>query len=229
MQIFYSENIRDKEVILEGQEATHCTKVLRKNIGDTIHVIDGKGKMYETTLESSNKKVVSLKINVVTAEEEVPEPLPSIAIGLIKNGARFEWFVEKAVEIGVREIYPLYCTRSERSKLNAERINKIIVSAMKQSKRLWKPVLHPVTKLSDLPWTGDLYLAHYRSDNEQLRTHLGGNVIHKNILIGPEGDFTLQEVEMLEKRGATMVNLGNSRLRTETAGIVALTLMNNIV
>ncbi len=227
MQIFYSEQIDSTHILLADQEAIHCSKVLRKKIGDRIHVIDGKGKLYSATINTITKKAVHLSIDEIVRNEKLPKHLPTIGIGLIKNSARLEWFIEKAVEIGVKEIYPIYCKRSERSKIKPERINKIIMSAVKQSKRLWIPTLAETKKLDQIDWVGEAYVGHYSVDHNQLHQELHNAPRRNNIIIGPEGDFTSDEIQFLKKNDGIMVNLGHSRLRTETAGIVALTLMNN--
>lgn len=230
MQLFYSENIQSDRIILEGQEAIHCNKVLRKKHGDTLYVLDGKGKRYITEVVASSKNQIELTIQEIEIATVTNEHLPIIAIGIIKNTSRLEWFIEKATEIGIHSIYLLACQRSERSKVNRERLDKIIVSAMKQSMRWYKPHLHELTKFSDfcnLEINANKIMGHYHIDNPTIAEIMIPN--QQNImLIGPEGDFTDKETVMAQNAGYQTVNLGNSRLRTETAGVVACTLLNNL-
>ena len=229
MQLFYSENISGSYAIIEDQELIHCTKVLRKSMGDTIHLLDGKGKLYECILIEANKKSGKLEIVKVLKEENKDITLPSVAVGVIKNNARMEWLLEKATEIGVSTIYPLICQRSERTNMNKDRMEKILISAMKQSIRLYKPILLDPLKFSDFiatPIAGSKLIAHYDDANMSL-AHQSGHASDATIVIGPEGDFTDEEINLAQFHNYKMVNLGNSRLRTETAAIVALTLLNN--
>ncbi len=229
MQLFYTTDFSEDRATLADQEATHCAKVLRHKVGDTIHLLDGQGRMYAAEIATVSKKKVELhQLKVI--EEQLEKPvLPRLAFGILKNNTRLEWLIEKAVEIGVRELVPLHCTRSERSKMNRERILKIMVSAMKQSKQLWLPELAEVQR--SIPWMesmsgeADCWIAHYRPDNHELNTSSASH--GATMLIGPEGDFTDEEVQTAEQSGFEMVNMGSSRLRAETAGIVALTLLNN--
>jgi 16S rRNA (uracil1498-N3)-methyltransferase len=229
MQLFYSENISGSYAIIEDQELIHCTKVLRKSMGDTIHLLDGKGKLYECILIEANKKVGKLEIVKILKEQKELAPLPSIAVGVIKNNARMEWLLEKATEIGVSTIYPLICQRSERTNMNMDRMEKILISAMKQSIRLYKPVLMEPMKFADFiasAITGSKLIAHYDEANKSLGSK-NNNSLGTTILIGPEGDFTDEEINLARISNYEMVNLGDSRLRTETAAMVALALLNN--
>jgi 16S rRNA (uracil1498-N3)-methyltransferase len=229
MQSFYTEIIDHDKAYLEGQEMIHCTKVLRKKVGDVVHLLDGKGKMYECEIAKIEKKGVVLDLLKILQEESGAQLLPSIGVGLIKNTTRIEWMIEKATEIGVSVISPLLCQRSERARINLERLDKIVVSAMKQSMRLYKPVIvEPIDfaqYVNQYPEKTRL-IAHYHVDNPQLSQMPMINN-HIDILIGPEGDFVNDEIDLATKSGYSMVNMGTSRLRTETAAIVALTLINN--
>lgn len=230
MQLFYTLNIQDNIALIEGQELTHCTKVLRKSVGDQIYLLDGNGRLYEGILKEANKKIGKLEIVNVIREEPRKKGLPHLGIGVIKNTSRMEWLIEKATEIGVASITPLICQRSERSKVNVERMDKIIVSAMKQSMRLYKPALSEPMKYSEYlnqVAAKQKYIGHYAADNVQLSEVSCDSDEEISMLIGPEGDFTESEVVLASQSGYQTVNLGNSRLRTETAGIVALTLLNN--
>ena len=228
MQLFYSYEISDDQIILNDQEAIHCAKVLRKSVGDQLNVLNGAGKRFTGVIADIKKSKVSLTDIELVEESKVGHAKPAIAVGLLKNSTRMEWLIEKAVEIGVREITLLNCKRSERSKVNIDRLSKIALSAMKQSKRLWLPRIVGPMKM-------ELYLknvdgstcaiAHYAPDHEDLFELSLSQVA--TVLIGPEGDFTDDEVHQALAAGCKPVNLGTSRLRTETAGLVALTIMNN--
>lgn len=229
MQLFYTENISVDRAYLEGQEMIHCTKVLRKKVSDNVHLLDGKGKMYECNIIKIDKRIVTLDLVKIVKVQPDNKRLPTIGVGLIKNTSRIEWMIEKATEIGVSVITPLLCQRSERAKINLDRLDKILVSAMKQSMRLYKPVISEPVEFSSYI---ELYpdkkriIAHYLEGNPQLSqiTMTNDNI---DIVIGPEGDFVENEIDMAVKNGYMMVNMGTSRLRTETAAIVALTLINN--
>jgi 16S rRNA (uracil1498-N3)-methyltransferase len=159
---------------------------------------------------------------------------PHIAIAPTKNIERLEWFLEKATEIGIKEITPVLCEHSERKIINMERLEKIIVSAMKQSLKTYIPVLNPLTRFTDFvskPFNGQKFIAHC---TEGIRSELIHSYVKQSeslILIGPEGDFSPKEIEFAKSNGFIEISLGKSRLRTETAGIVAchtINLLNNI-
>jgi len=228
VQLFYSKEISDDQIVLNDQEAIHCAKVLRKSIGDQLNVLDGLGRRYTGVISDIKKNKVSLADIMLVEESKNYNAKPALAVGLLKNSTRMEWLIEKAVEIGVREITLLNCLRSERSKVNIDRMTKIALSAMKQSKRLWLPRL--VGPIKMVPYLESINgpecaIAHYAPDHDDLfDMELNRDA---TILIGPEGDFTDGEVHQALDVGCKPVNLGTSRLRTETAGLVALTIMNN--
>jgi len=227
MNAFYSTDITSTAIVLSDQEARHCTKVLRKNLGDKIHVLDGKGSIYESVIKEIGKHEVELEI-LGKKSEPRNEQLPEIAFGLLKNSSRMEWMLEKLTEIGVRRIIPLRCQRSERKRVNLERWNKILLSAMKQSIRKYLPILEEPSTVSDLVKSTNSefkYIASFGPGVPELVSQkLKANPI---IMIGPEGDFDTDEMDLAMKEGFRRVNLGQSRLRAETAAIVACTIMNN--
>lgn len=228
MQLFYSNDISDDQILLKDQEAIHCAKVLRKSVGDQLNILDGVGKRYTGIITELKKTKVTLSDVLLVEEAEYDRAKPSIAVGLLKNGTRMEWLVEKAVEIGVHKITLLNCKRSERSKVNIDRLRKIAVSALKQSKQLWLPTLVGPIKMGEYLESvsgSDCVIAHYAPDHVDLCDVSSAQ--SKTIIIGPEGDFTEDELSQALDAGCTAVNLGSSRLRTETAGLVALTIMNN--
>lgn len=222
MQIFYTNIIDDETITLQGDEAGHCSRVLRKKAGDDIHVTDGHGNLFSCEILSLTKKEVVA--NIVETQSNVGKPsLLTVAIAPTKNIARYEWFLEKATEIGIGRVIPILTARSERKIIKPERLEKVLVSAMKQSGNLYKPELLPLTKINGLKEVVDIeckYVAHCMEPNDKL-VDLYTTGSASMVLIGPEGDFTPEELEMLENEGFVGVSLGNSRLRTETAGIVA--------
>ena len=223
MQIFYSENINDNEALLTTEEAGHCSRVLRKRVGDTINVTDGNGKLYSSSISEMTKKEVILQdLKLIESQDDVSSLI--IAIAPTKNIARFEWFLEKATEIGVKTIIPILTKRSERKVLKPERCYKILLSAMKQSKNLYLPKLYDLVKFEQLFALENIPQQKYIAHCMEPEKHLG--VIYNAaengiVMIGPEGDFTPDELELCKKNEWQEVSLGPSRLRTETAGIVA--------
>lgn len=226
MNLFYSEHITNNAIILTDEESIHCTKVLRKSVGNTIHVIDGKGNLFLAKIEEISKKqcvcsIVETQNNFGQHSHHV-----RMCIAPTKNIDRFEFFVEKAVEIGINEIIPILCENSERKILKLERIERIVISAMKQSYKAQKPIIHELTDIKSILKTqfdGIKCIAHCEENEEKklLQTVAQKNHQH-TILIGPEGDFSKSEIELALKNNWTAISLGNSRLRTETAGIVAV-------
>ncbi len=195
--------------------------------GEALELTNGKGGLYTASIAQEDKRhstVIIEKETIVPA----PEKKISIAISLLKNASRFEWFLEKATEIGVTEIIPLICARTEHHRFRFDRMQQILVAAMLQSQQTWLPVLHEPVKfascISDAIQTQKL-IAHCE---ENQKTSLA-DIKTKNssmLLIGPEGDFTSQEITWALDKGFEPVSLGNTRLRTETAGIVGATLLS---
>jgi 16S rRNA (uracil1498-N3)-methyltransferase len=229
MQLFYVPNISGAEVTLVETESKHAIRVLRLNIGSQVQIIDGKGGLYEAEITDANPKKCRLAIVKSTLNFGKKNFHLHIAIAPTKNNDRFEWFLEKATEIGIDEITPLLTSHSERKTINPERFEKILVSAMKQSLKAYLPKLNNLVSFKELV-TGntaeDRFIAY--CDDIQ-KTHLKDLVVKGKdtlILIGPEGDFSPEEVQMAMKNGFKVVTLGESRLRTETAGIVACHIVN---
>ncbi|MEM6700341.1 MAG: 16S rRNA (uracil(1498)-N(3))-methyltransferase [Bacteroidota bacterium] len=224
MQLFYTTNINNQIAILEAEEARHL-QVLRKKVGDQIHLVDGKGFFYLAELLELHKKEAQLRI--LSGEQQTPSSFSlHIAIAPTKNIARLEWFLEKATEIGIQEITPIYCEHSERKRIRLDRLEKIVLSAMKQSNRAYLPKLNEETTFKQFVRAQQdkqifKYIAHCEEeekvefyDNYQARKDV-------LVLIGPEGDFSFSEIELAKNAGFLGVSLGKARLRTETAGIVA--------
>ena len=226
MNVFYSSEIDDHKITLRDQEAHHCTRVMRKVVGDEIYITDGRGYRYLASLTSINRKEVIVKIQQKEYSEG-PTGLPHLAFGLVKSSTRLEWLLEKVTESGVSRITPLICTRTERNRVNSDRMMKIIVSAMKQSLRYYLPVLDSPMKFDEfmkLDHGVERFIASFGPGNPQL-AHVKTASDFPVIVIGPEGDFTSDELNSAENSKFKRVNLGEFRLRTETAAIVATTLI----
>ncbi len=227
MELFYSNRVEDHLAIINNEVYHHCMKVMRHNIGDELLVTDGHGKLFHTKIISDDKTESAVEILKTLKEEIEPSPSIHIAIAPTKNNDRFEWFLEKATEIGVSEITPIICTRSERNQVKQQRLNKILISAMKQSMRLWLPKLNEIEKFENFlkvnsPLINSKFICHCQSQNLPALKNRHRERENVRILIGPEGDFTLEEINLAESNGFISVNLGDSRLRTETAGLVAI-------
>ncbi|MFT4595442.1 MAG: 16S rRNA (uracil1498-N3)-methyltransferase [Bacteroidia bacterium] len=224
MHLFYQPELQNGLLELSEEETRHAVRVLRLNAGDKIEVSDGKGVRAKAEITEISKRSCSFQIMEQTNEAETI--LPKVAIAPTKSIDRFEWFLEKAVELGVNEICPILCSNSERRIIKQERSEKVLLAAMKQSQRNWLPKLHALTSYSEFiaQVNEPLLLAHCRDvEKVSLTNRL---VTNSWIMIGPEGDFTLEEIELALNKGATEIDLGESRLRTETAGIFALSVMN---
>lgn len=224
MIIHFCENIDQEITFLNEEESQHVLKVLRKKSGDKLFVINGNGTFCEAQIIQENTR--NCKIQVL--KKEIKQRLRNynlhIAIAPTKNIDRFEWFVEKAVEIGISEITPLTCFHSERRVLKEDRIMKIIISASKQSQEFYFPKLNKLTGFDEFikqQRSEFKYIAHCYQDKKILLWNHYQKNENALILIGPEGDFSEKEVEQAIKTGFVPVSLGESRLRTETAGIVA--------
>ncbi len=230
MQLFYNPNINldTKNFFFDKEESKHIIKVLRKKDTDILYVTNGLGFLFITkiTLASDSKCTVEI---VEVIKNDVPKNHLHIAIAPTKMNDRFEWFLEKATEIGIQEISPIICEHSERKQLKTDRFEKIIQSAMKQSNQLFLPKLNESILFKEFisqDLEGQKLIAHCE-DNEKKMLK---NILEINqkiiILIGPEGDFSSKEIENAMKNNYIPISLGNTRLRTETAGIVACNLVN---
>ena len=221
MQLFYCPEILQETFYLNSEESKHCVKVLRKQEEDLIHLIDGIGGFYEVKITLASQKKVQFEI-VKKWKELKRKYTLHIAIAPTKNNDRLEWFLEKATEIGIDEITPIICQNSERKVLKEERMLKIILSATKQSLKAKVPLLHPCISLKSFlskQQQSSCFIAHCEEGNKKpLHSVVSANSI---LLIGPEGDFTNHEIDIALKNNYIPISLGDSRLRTETAGIVA--------
>ena len=225
MQLFYNENINEQttEFSFDKEESKHVIKVLRKQDGDILYVSNGMGLIAECkiTLASDNKCTVAVLSYEVKPKSGFHTHL---AVAPTKMNDRFELFLEKATEIGVHEITPIICDRSERKVINKERFEKIILTAMKQCNQFYLPKLNEAITFKNFikqQHEGQLLIAHCEeTDKKSLKSVLNTNT-KTTILIGPEGDFSEKEIELALANNFIPVTLGNTRLRTETAAVVA--------
>lgn len=227
-----------KEIVLDEDSSKHIVQVLRMKVGEKLNLTDGKGNLLTCSITDGHKKHCLVKVEEASCKEPAYRTgrqgtrRVSVAISLLKNTNRFEWFLEKATEIGVNEIIPIICERTEKEKFRFDRMQGICISAMLQSQQVWLPVLHePVEykKIVERPAAEEKFIAHcYDGAKDQLTNQLINQLTSCIILIGPEGDFTKQEIEMALQNGFAPVSLGETRLRTETAGVVAAALFSAI-
>ena len=232
MQLFYTPDINSHDYILSKDESRHCIQVLRKKIGDIIYLVDGKGGFYKARLIGDNPKSCHLKIDKLVRNYGKNDLHIHIAIAPTKMNERFEWFLEKSTEIGINEITPILCEHSERKVLKYERMNKILIAAMKQSKQAYLPKLNAAISFNSFVSNNTMeerYIAHCAENDEKKQLK---EVIKKGadtlVLIGPEGDFSPKEIDHALKNGFSAVSLANNRLRTETAAIISCHTINLI-
>ncbi len=229
---FFVDDLNTNKIVLDEDASKHIN-VLRLQKGERILLTDGKGKKAQAKIIDDNRKKCTVEIYSTQIEEERKRKV-AIGISLIKNSSRFEWFLEKATEIGVSEIIPLLCERTEKEKFRFDRMKNILISAMLQSQQCWLPVLHYHTNFTEFIQSNlyqQKFIAHCLPQKKvQLSEVCSSFTIDLSqspslILIGPEGDFTQVEIEQAELQNFQAVSLGKTRLRTETAGIVAVTLL----
>ena len=226
MQLFYSPDIvsTSQNFIFNKEESRHIIRVLRKKEGDLLHITNGKGYLITAEISHANEKKCLVHIISFEKQQKTWDYNLHIAIAPTKMNDRFEWFLEKATEIGIDEITPIICDNSERKVLKTERMQKVLVSAMKQSLKFNLPKLNEPVKFSEivsLNFNGTKFIAHCE-DPDQKNTLK--NLLKPNqnilVLIGPEGDFSPKEITKALQHKFIALSLGSSRLRTETAGIV---------
>lgn len=231
LPFFYKKDIQpgDTIVVLDEDTSKHIVQVLRMKIAEQVKLTNGKGQVFLCEIISDHRK--KCEVSVIETSVTVHRTSQTcIAISPVKNNSRFEWFLEKATEIGIAEIVPLICDRTEKQQLKTERLQGILVSAMLQSQQAWLPVLQEATKYADYIKTVkentalQKFIAHCEEDKKTPLSTIEPSS-HSTILIGPEGDFTHKEIELALQSGFEPVSLGETRLRTETAGIVAAVLL----
>ena len=218
---------------LPTDEAIHALRVLRLKIGDDIFLIDGKGTFYEAVVTLANSKHCLYKITQTLVQNKTWKGHIHLAIAPTKDISRIEWLVEKATEIGFDEISFLNCQFSERKNLRIDRIERIVISAMKQSRKAWKPIVNNMLSFEDFMQkevTGQKFICHCYNEIEKkdFFSNINNSGLFEDItvLIGPEGDFSINEVHQALQQQYKSTTLGNSRLRTETAGLAAVLMAN---
>lgn len=223
MQLFYAPDIAVNPELPED-EAQHCIRVLRLTEGDEIYLTDGKGNFYKAVIVRAHPKHCEVSILISWEQSLLWNFRIHIAVAPTKNMDRMEWFVEKTTEIGINEITCLNCRFSERREIKTERLEKILVSAIKQSRKATLPALQGMTdfkKFIQQPFEGRKFIAHCNGGEKPLIKDIYNKGENALILIGPEGDFSCEEVEAAIEQGFQPISLGESRLRTETAALVA--------
>lgn len=230
MNLFYTTNINGNLAELDAEEARHL-KVMRKQSGDSLHFVDGVGGFYQGKIIDLGKKGCTISILEHTAAYNKRTSFLHLAIAPTKNIARLEWVLEKATEIGIDEITPILCERSERKNIRIDRLNKIIVSAMKQSVKAYLPKLNDLTPFGiffkkEEKANEQNFIAYCNDENLKHLKDITQPLVPTTIMIGPEGDFSTKEIQLAKEHGFEGVSLGDSRLRTETAGVVACTILN---
>jgi len=230
LPFFYKEDLAPSstDVVLDEATSKHIVQVLRMQNSEQLQLTNGKGILFAAEITDNNRKKCTVKIIQTNTQQRSTNNI-TIAISPVKNNTRFEWFLEKATEIGVSEIIPLICNRTEKAAFKFDRMKSILVSAMLQSQQCWLPVLHEPIKFNTLVKSADQqqkFIAHCTDDAKRDLTDLNNESLSsKIILIGPEGDFTTAEIDLALQNHFSAVSLGETRLRTETAGIVAAVLL----
>lgn len=231
MHLFYCPDINDSIYTLDKDESLHALKVLRLSKGEIIQIINGKGGMYTAEIIETTSGKCTVQITATENEYEKRPFRLHMAVAPTKHNDRFEWFIEKAVEIGIDELTPVISSNSERKAVNLERLHRIVVAAAKQSIKAYMPKINEAVTFNRLITDATEEYRFIAHCNEGKKEHLlHGCPPGKSVLlaIGPEGDFTPTEVEQAIAKNFRAVTLGNSRLRTETAAVVACTQLNFI-
>lgn len=226
LPFFFVDDLNRKTIVLDEDTSKHMAGVLRMQKGEEILLTDGKGQKAKASIIDDNRKKCVVEVSALETGE-APSGKVAIGISLIKNSSRFEWFLEKATEIGVSEIIPLICARTEKEKFRFDRMQNILVSAMLQSKQCRLPVLHEPKEFKQVltQFFEQKFIAHCEETGKQQLHQVHMQSSNCLILIGPEGDFTHEEIEMARQSNFMPVSLGGTRLRTETAGLVAAVLL----
>ena len=236
LPFFYINNYdsSQQEIVLGEETSKHIVQVLRMKKEERLNLTDGKGNLLTAEIIDDHKKHCTVAI---TAASFNPQPArkTTIAISLLKNSNRFEWFLEKATEIGINEIVPIICKRTEKQKFREDRMQNILVSAMLQSQQCWLPVLHKpidyelIFKAEEIIHASQKFIAHCIEDQKRnLADLVNESLSSQIILVGPEGDFTNEEVQLAIHNHFDAVSLGETRLRAETAGVAAAIILKLI-
>jgi 16S rRNA (uracil1498-N3)-methyltransferase len=231
MQLFYCPDVSSEDYVMPEEESRHCIGVLRHKKDDVIHLIDGRGGFYSAKIIRDD--IRNCRVKIISKQNEFSKRnyYLHIAIAPTKNTDRFEWFLEKATEIGIDEITPLICEHSERKEIKSERLNKVIVAAMKQSGKAYLPELNVAIKFKDFIQHSNAsqkFICFCDAEKNSTLKNLYTKEKDVLLLIGPEGDFSNDEIKLAAANGYKTISLGDSRLRTETAGIAACGIINFI-
>ncbi len=223
MNLFYQSGIAEGIHYLDAEESRHAVRVLRMDQGDQLDLTDGKGFFYSAKITKADPKKCEFEI-LNKIEIQKRNFCTHIAIAPTKNADRTEWFVEKAIEIGVDAITFIQCKNSERKTINLDRIEKIAIGAMKQSQQAWLPKIDPMIPFQEILSSNEdqKFIAYVDASNAKHLQSAAQKEKNYLVLIGPEGDFSKEELELAIQNGFEKVSLGPNRLRTETAGIVAV-------
>ena len=229
LPFFYKEDIDSTatEVVLDEDTSKHMVQVLRMQNKELLQLTNGKGDLFTAEMLDNNRKKCTVKILAVQHIKRTAAKV-TLAISLIKNNNRFEWFLEKATEIGISNIVPLICERTEKTVFKSDRMKSILVSAMLQSQQSWLPILQEPAKFLSFvnqPNSANKFIAHCENRDAKVQLLSHQPFTDSTILIGPEGDFSPDEITIALQNNFIPVALGNTRLRTETAGVVAATLL----
>lgn len=225
MQLFYNQDIQESSTsfTFSKEESKHIIKVLRKSVGDVLNITNGDGWLFDAEIINADIKRCQANISNATQQPKRNYKL-HLAVAPTKMNDRFEWFLEKATEIGIDTITPILCDHSERKVIKLDRFEKILQSAMKQSVQCYLPTINeliPFSSFVNKEFKGQMFIAHCEdTDRKSLKEQLQPKQ-DITILIGPEGDFSVKEIEMALQRNFIPVTLGNTRLRTETAAVIA--------
>ena len=224
MHLFYTPDITLPDYTLSEEESKHAIRVLRLQLNDEVILVDGKGGKYTAKITDVNPKKTLLQITHSQQEFGKRNHYLHIAVAPTKNIERLEWFLEKATELGIDSITPIICDRSERKEVKIERLIKVVTSAVKQSIKAYHPIVHEAISFKQFMQQGlegAGFIAHCMEGEKPLLSQLIVPHGHHTILIGPEGDFTPQELAIAQKASYTAISLGEARLRTETAALAA--------
>ena len=227
MNLFYSNfNKSDSDIILDEIDSKHLSKSLRKKVGDIIRITNGSGLEVKGEIIRLGKNI---KVNVINKIKHKKEGVSiHVAISPLKNPSRFEWFVEKSTEIGISEITPLITKFSEKKKVNITRLNKIVISSMKQSNQFYLPKLNSISSFDDfLELNNDYKLIAHLKNNNSFNKKIIGNKDKIVVMIGPEGGFSDEEILKANKEKIKEISFGQNRFRSETAGVFAVSIINN--
>ncbi|MCH2480134.1 MAG: 16S rRNA (uracil(1498)-N(3))-methyltransferase [Flavobacteriales bacterium] len=227
MNLFYSNfNKSDSDIILDKIDSKHLSKSLRKKVGDIIRITNGAGLEIKGNIIRLGKNI---KVNVINKVKHKKRAISiHIAMSPLKNPSRFEWFVEKSTEIGISEITPLITKFSEKKKVNISRLNKIVISSMKQSNQFYLPKVNPITSFDEfLKLNKDYKLIAHLKNNNSFNNKSIGSKDKIVVMIGPEGGFSKEEILKANKEKIKEISFGKNRFRSETAGVFAVSIINN--